>query len=381
MNCIYLDHNATTPLDPRVAEAMLAVWRDYPANPASQHGPGRRAARLLEDQRERVAELLGAGPATRVVFTSGATEANNLALRGLAGSSPGRVIVSAIEHPSGLEPAVHLQRAGWQVAYAPVRSTGVVDVERLSKLLENGSQLVSLIWVNHETGVIQPLDEVARLCRERRIPLHTDAVQAVGKLPVDFDRLGVAALSLSAHKLHGPVGVGALLVRAGVPIQPILQGGFQQFGLRPGTESLALAVGLRTALELAVRELDERARHLTLLRDRFESTLLAADPTIRIHGREVPRAPHTSNISLPGLDRQAVWMALDLAGIACSTGSACASGSSELSPVLRAMGVAEPELRSALRFSFGRLTTIAEVDQACERILLVARELRERIRG
>ena len=387
MDSIYLDHNATAPLLPQIVEVMAACDRDGPANPASQHAAGRRARQMLEQAREGIAEILGvdlhSSQPDQLIFTSGGTEANNLALFGLAGETPNRVIISAIEHPSVVGPAEALARCGWQVDRLRVSSDGVIDVEHARNLLRPAPRaprpsLLSAMLANNETGVMQPVGELARLCAEQNIPLHTDAVQVAGKLPLRFRDLGASAMTITAHKFHGPRGIGALVVRHGVKLQPLLHGGFQQAGLRPGTEDVALAIGMFTALKLWQREADERATRMTILRDRLEAQFLAGDAYAVISGASAPRLPHTTNVAFVGINRQALLMALDLAGVACSTGSACASGSSEPSPVLLAMGCDEGVVEGALRLSLGAMTTLAEIDEAARRILLAVNELRRR---
>lgn len=382
---IYLDHNSTTPLLPEVVAAMAEALRAGYANPSSQHAAGRRARRALEEAREGIAEILGAKTtgmdADQLLFTSGGTEANNLALFGLAGETPGRVILSAIEHPSIVGPAEALARRGWQVDRLRVNSDGVIDLHHARDLLCPSPHtlrpsLATAMLANNETGVMQPIGELAQLCGERQIPLHTDAVQVAGKLPVSFRELGASSMTITAHKFHGPRGIGALVVRHGVKLQPLLHGGFQQAGLRPGTEDVALANGMFAALRLWQREAGERATRMTMLRDRLEAQLLAGDGNAVINGMKVKRLPHTTNIAFVGVNRQALLMALDLAGVACSTGSACASGSSEPSPVLLAMGCDERVVEGALRLSLGATTTPADVDEAARRILLAVNDLR-----
>ena len=383
MDSIYLDHNATTPIHPEVVQAMARCYAEGHGNPASQHRPGQRAHKVLEDARERTAEILGAeltGPgADRLIFTGSGTEANNLALLGIAragGSEPGQIVISAVEHPSVIEPAEHLLERGWRLDSLGVTPDCVVRAEDLPGLLRENTRVVSVLLGNHETGVLQPVARLAEICNEAGVPLHTDAVQVAGKLPVDFRRLGVAAMSIGAHKFRGPVGIGALIVRDGVAVEPLIYGGHQQSGLRPGTESVALAVGMLTALEIWQRGQREYARRLTALRERFESGLKAGLPELIVHGAAAERLPQTSNIAFPGLDGQVLLMALDMAGVACSVGSACSSGSTELSPTLRAMGLPGEIVRSSLRFSLGGTTTKAQIDEALERILNVCQELR-----
>jgi cysteine desulfurase len=376
---IYLDNNATTRIDPRVAQAMYECDLAGYVNPASQHRLGRQARRVLEEARETIGRILGCRlsgvPSDQVILTSGGTEANNLALQGLAGSTPGRVLISSIEHPSVVGPAEQLQRRGFDVQPIRVSRSGVAQIDHLRDLLTPETRLVSVMLGNNETGVLQPVREIAALCEQTGVPLHTDAVQAVGKIAVSFQQLQVTALTLTAHKFHGPRGIGALLLRHDAKLDPIFFGGFQQMGLRPGTESVALAVGLRRALELWRDEADLRTQRMQALRDRLESLIAAEIPTATINGADAPRLPHTTNIALPGLDRQALLMALDMAGVACSTGSACASGSSEPSPVLLAMGIPGELVGSSLRFSLGADTTESEITDACRRICRIVKDL------
>lgn len=370
---IYLDCNATSPLLPEVAEAMLRCQLQFPGNPASQHAMGRQARQVLEDAREGIAEILGArltgSQADRLIFTSGGTEANNLALLGLAGGRPAQALVSAIEHPSVLGPAARLRERGWQVDLVAPDGSGMVQAEAVADRLCAQTRLVSIMLANNETGVLQPVTRIAQTCDERGIALHADAVQAIGKAPVDFRRLGVAAMTVAAHKFHGPPGIGALLLRSDVTIEPVLVGGLQQQGLRPGTETVALAVGMHTALSLWQHDAAARTRHLAQLRDALETAVTAAAPDVVVHGSSAKRLPHTSNMAFPGVDRQAMFIALDMAGVACSTGSACASGSSEPSPTLAAMNVPPELLGSSLRFSVGVTNTLAEMELAAARIV------------
>jgi cysteine desulfurase len=407
MEHIYLDHNSTTPTRPEVTEAMARCYAAGHANPASQHQPGQRARKVLEEARQRVAEILGADlnrhKPDRLVFTSGGTEANNLAIFGIVaggkgdspifvdheymvpakiGTVPNRIIVSAIEHASVLEAAEWLMEHGHRLDTLGVDGDGVVKTSHLQNLLEVSPEhppagLVSVMLANHETGAIQPVEELAAICRSHVVPLHTDAIAAAGKIPIDFRKLGVAALSVAAHKFQGPLGIGALVLRPGVALAPMLFGGHQQEGLRPGTESVALAVGMMTALELWQQEQDEHCRKLTALRDRFETGLKAGRPGVIVHSAAADRLPNTSNIAFPGLEGQILLLALDMAGVACSVGSACASGSTELSPTLRAMGLPNGIVASSLRFSLGATTTAAGIDEAVTRILRVCRELAE----
>ena len=287
------------------------------------------------------------------------------------------MIVSSIEHPSVAEAAKQLAGAGWQVDWLPVDQHGVVDVAALEKLLTERTRLVSVMLGNNETGVLQPVTELTEICRQRNVAMHTDAVQAVGKIDVHFGSLGASALSFTAHKFHGPLGVGGLLLQPDAQLAPQTWGGFQQAGLRPGTESVALVAGMRAALELWHAEAATRQARMTELRDRFEQLVTAEIPDAVVVGKSANRLPHTSNIAFVGHDRQALVMAFDQAGIACSTGSACASGSSEPSPVLLAMGCPEEVIRGSIRFSLGAETEAAEITEAARRICLICKQLRQ----
>jgi cysteine desulfurase len=373
MDLIYLDNNATTPLLPAVAEAMRPFHTEVYGNPASSHAAGRRARRALEEARERTAALLGAHP-DEVVFTSGATEANNLALFGLAGEPPGRLLASPVEHPSVLEPLRQLAAAGFTLDRLPVDARGVVPVDTLDDTLRPDTRLVAVMRANHETGALQPVGELAGRVGGRAA-FHCDAVQAAGKVPVDFHALGVDTLAVSAHKFHGPKGVGALLVCRGSRLRPRAFGGHQQQGRRPGTEPVALAAGLSAALEVAVREMEARRAAVRRLRERFLDRLRAEVTPVVINGPG-DGLPHTLNVSFPPLKADLLLVALDLAGVACSTGSACSSGSLLPSPVLEAMGVPPEVLHSAMRFSLSPLQTEAEVDEGAGRVAAVVRRLR-----
>jgi cysteine desulfurase len=368
---IYLDSHSTTPVLPAVLEAMLPHLSGAPGNPASGHAAGRRARRALEDAREQSAGLLGAH-SSEVVFTSGATEANNLALFGLAGTPPGRLIASPIEHPSVVEPLWQLVEQGFTLDSLPVISAGSVAADALSGMSVESARFVCVMLVNHETGAIQPVEALAR---QTSLPFHCDATQAVGKLPVDFHRLGVTTLSLSAHKFHGPVGIGALLVREGTKLKARTWGGHQQQGRRPGTEPVALAVGLATALDIAVREMAQRSAHVHRLRTMFVERLQQLAAPIFVNS-PLEGSPYVVNISFPGCRADALLMNLDLAGVACSTGSACSSGSLLPSPVLRAQGVSEAALQSAMRFSFSALLQEEEIEEAAGRIAGTVERLR-----
>jgi cysteine desulfurase len=385
MTPIYLDNNATTRIHPEVAAAMDECQRAGLGNPASPHYAGRQARRILEAARHGIASILGARvsgmAADTVVFTSGGTEANNLALRGIGRNRPGRTIISAIEHPSVRGAAEYYAADGSELAYVPVDENGVIQIPRLADLLTQPARLVSIMLGNNETGVLQPVGEAAELCRQRGVLIHTDAVQCAGKVEVDFQNLGVDALTISAHKFHGPAGMGVLLVKHGVTLDPLTFGGFQQAGIRPGTESVPLAVGMYHALQLWQQSRHERTTQLSHLRETFEQALKSNCPDIVIHGNAVSRLPHTTNIAFLGLDRQALMMAFDMANIACSTGSACASGSSDVSPVLLAMGLPAEIAGASIRFSLSLFTETAEVLEGAQRISEIVKDLRQGIKS
>jgi len=370
---INLDHNATTPIHPEVAEAMMRCYLEGHGNAASSHRHGRRARQVLEDAKEGIGRILGADitgmRAERILLTSGGTESNNLALFGLAGKPPGQVIVSSVEHASVAGAADELERRGFHVQRVRVDTAGRVDEAHLDELLTDQTRLVSIMLANNETGVLQPIQRMGEKCHRLGVPLHTDAVQGVGKIPVHFKALKVSALTLTGHKFHGPRGIGALMIRRDLRLDPLLFGGVQQMGLRPGTEPLELAVGLERALRCWQRDAPTRAARMAALRDRFEESLRAADLGVVINGLAAHRLPHTSNVAFPGLDCQAVHMALDMAGVACSIGSACTSGASEPSAVLLAMRLPSRIVESSLRFSLGAFTTREDIDQATDRII------------
>jgi cysteine desulfurase len=314
----------------------------------------------------------------QLLFTSGGTESNNLAVFGLAATRPGTVIVSSIEHPSVLAAAEYLKRQGREVRFLSCSRAGVVDLEQLKLALTHGSEpiaCVSLMLANNETGVLQPIAEAAAMCHAQGIPIHCDAVQGLGKIPFDFDALQLDAMTVTSHKVHGPLGIGALVLKQGASLAPQQFGGFQQMGLRPGTEMPALAGGFSYAVELAAQELSSRESKMQILREELESRLKEAIPFAVVIGSASVRLPHTSCISFPGMDRQALHLALDQEGIACSTGSACASGSSQSSHVLTAMGLENEVIRGAVRFSLSFETTHAEIDQALQRIVTAVHRL------
>ncbi|HLT02995.1 MAG TPA: cysteine desulfurase family protein [Geminicoccaceae bacterium] len=371
---LYLDHHATTPLDPRVLDAMLPYFTERFGNPHStQHAHGRAAEAAIEQARREVAALIGALP-EEIVFTSGATEANNLAIRGVAARAGERrhLVTCAIEHPSVLGACRALVDAGFEVTELSVQPNGVIDPDLLRAALRPDTALVSIQSANHEIGVLQPIAEIARVCRERGVLLHTDAAQAAGRVPLDA--AVVDLMSLSAHKLYGPKGIGALYVRRGIRIAPLLAGGAQEGGLRPGTLPTPLCVGFGRACALAREEMPDEAARLGELRDRLYRGLGEAVGEIRLNGAAEPRLPNNLNVSLPGLDAEDLLA--EVPELAMSTGAACASATEEPSPVLRALGLSDDEIQGSLRIGLGRTTRSVEIEFAIERLGAAARRLR-----
>jgi len=380
MDLIYLDHNATTVLDPAVREEMLAWIGGRPGNASSLHSFGQEARRAIDRARLRVARLVGAQP-EEIVFTSGGTEANNLAILGAVAAAGARdrvhVVTSAIEHQAVLNPCLQIRKSGGSLDLVPVDRDGIWDPSAVFALLRDETRLVSVMLANNDVGTVQPVAALSARLRERGVLLHTDAVQAVGKIEVDVNRLGVDLLSFSAHKMHGPQGIGALYVRRGTALAPILFGGHQERGLRPGTENVAAIVGFGKACELAGERLAADAARLLALRTRFENAIRDRVPDVVVNGRDAPRLPNTANLSFGGLDGEALVIHLDLLGVAASTGAACASANGEPSHVLLAMGRTAAEARSAVRFSFGRDNREEEVDRAVEIVVRAVQRMRE----
>jgi cysteine desulfurase len=362
---IYLDHNATTPPAPEVVEAVTASLCHTWGNPSSLHEGGQAARATREAARRALAALLHAPPAN-VLFTSGATEATSQLLLGplfQPGSRPRHLIISAIEHPCVLEPARVLEALGWSVTRVGVDAEGRVDPQAVAAAFRPDTSLVSVMLANNDTGVLQPVREIAALARPRTIPVHTDAVQAVGRIPVDFEALGVDFLTLSAHKFYGPKGSGALVARCPDAVMPLLFGGAQERALRAGTENLPGIAGLGAAAQLAQRESAEAAVRIGTLRDRLQDGLLAVFPDARVNGGGAARLPGTLNITFPGIDAITAVMNLDIAGVAAATTSACSTAKREPPHVLAAMGLTPEQALASLRFSLGRNTTEAEIDR------------------
>lgn len=388
---IYFDNNATTRMDTQVATAMRDLELSGLANPASQHRSGRQALHHLEEAKESILRSVGAPvegmSAAQIIVTSGGSEANNLVLHAFTHQHPGLVIVGSMEHPSLLIAAELSALCLNPVRLLPARGDGTYNLDQLEQWLSDVYEgrdeansrvaLVSLMLANNETGVINDIVAVAQICQRYQVPVHCDAIQAVGKIDVDMTKLGLSALTLNAHKLHGPVGIGALIVNTHLEPRPVVIGGGQQLGWRAGTEPVALTVGMSRTLELADQARREgRYTEVARLRDLFESQIVNELDDVHVNGAIDSRLPQTSNLAFVGLDRQALQMALDLEGVACSAGAACSSGSSRPSATLMAMGLSEQRVAGSLRFSLSRFTTETEVLQAAEVVVRVAKKMK-----
>ena len=378
-NRIYLDHNATTPLHPRVLEAMFPYLRENYGNASSIHAEGRAARTAIDRARTQVAKLLGAND-NEIYFTSGGTESNNLAIRGvveLADREKGRLVTSSVEHHAVLRPMQRLSEQGFELSILPVDKYGSVNPEDLQHSLAAGNTLlVSVIAANNEVGTLQPVEELGNICRQAGIIFHVDAVQAVGKIKIDLRCLPVELLSISGHKIYGPKGIGALYVRRGVKLQPQLFGGSHERGFRAGTENVAGIVGLGEACELAGAESGQHNRQIRLLRDSLWEGLQKKLDGVHLNGHPENKLVNTLNVSFEGVEGEALLLNLDLKGIACSSGSACASGSLEPSHVLTAMGVLPELAQASVRFSLGRDNTAEQIEQAVEVVARVVSRLR-----
>jgi cysteine desulfurase len=413
MNRVYLDYNATTPVEPEVLDAMLPYFSAEFANAASIHTPGQRARGAVETAREQVAALIGSRP-QEIVFTSGGTESDNHAIFGVVNplvSAPfpkldkqdefppqrhvlshhKHIITTAVEHEAVLNACQALEKDGVQVTYLSVDRDGRVDPEAVCRAIQTGlsdpkifsrtapppTTLITIMHANNELGTVQPLEEIGRIAAEADVYFHTDAVQSAGKIPIDVNAMGLDLLSLSGHKFYAPKGVGALYVRGGTRLRQLLYGGHHQRGFRPGTENVAGIVGLGKAAEIARKSLAKDAQRISALRDKLQQSLLHSVPQSRVNGAAAPRTPNTTNLVFPGIEGEALLIALDLKGLACSTGAACSSGAVEPSHVLTAIGLPPEEARASLRFSLGRHTTPADIDFALNVVPAAVAQLRE----
>lgn len=375
---IYLDNNATTPVDEKVLEAMVPFFRTAFGNASSIHSFGQDARAAVEEARRFVADLLGAG-SQEIIFTSGGTEADNTALWGVyrSGYRPGNhIVTSRIEHPAVLATCKALEYTGAEVTYVPVNSSGRVDPGEIAAAINERTILISVMHANNETGVIQPIEEISELARARGIVMHTDAVQSAGKIPVDVQKLGVDLLSVSGHKFHAPKGVGILYMRKGTKLVPFLTGGSQERKRRAGTDNVSGIVGLGAAARLAKERLPEMASRVAGMRDRLENQIRSRIPGVQTNGHTEYRIPTTTNLSFDRLEGEAAVIAMDLEGVAVSTGSACSSGSLEPSHVLIAMGLRPETVQGSLRFSLAYHTSEAEIDRVAETLVRVAERLR-----
>jgi cysteine desulfurase len=376
---VYLDHNATTPILPEVVDRMTAALRDEFGNPSSVHHFGQQAKAAIDEARTSVAALLGADP-SEVLFTSGGTESDNIAIRGAAEAlePAGRrhLIASAIEHEAVLNTLKALAKRGSRTTLLAVGQSGITSPEALRDALAGDTALVSVMHANNEIGTIQPIAALARLARERGALFHTDAVQSAGKIPIDVKAMGVDMLSVSAHKFYGPKGVGALWIRRGLRVLPLLTGGRQERSRRAGTENVAGIVGMGVAAKIARGKMEEEGARLSLLRDRLEAGILAAVPGTAVNGALEPRVPNTTNISFDRVEAESLLIALDLGGIAVSTGSACSSGTLEPSHVLKAMGFNAHRAQNSIRFSLGAANTQAEIDRVIAVLPKIVAKLR-----
>lgn len=380
MRRIYLDHAATTPTDPQVVQAMLPYMTEIFGNPSSIHGFGREARKALDESRAIIARELGVSDASQIIFTAGGSEADNHAIKGTVEALKGKgnhIITSSIEHHAVLDACRSLEKQGFNVTYLPVDQDGRVHVEDLEAALTDQTILVSIMHANNEVGTIQPIKEIAEILRPRGILFHTDAVQTVGSIPVNFNDLGVDLLSLSAHKFYGPKGIGALVVRKGVRLSPLIHGGAQERNRRAGTENVPAVVGMAKALELANANLHADGERIRRLRDRLIDSVMQRFDHVKLNGHRSERLPGNANFSFEFIEGESLLLNLDLKGIAASSGSACTSGSLDPSHVLLAMGLCHEIAHGSLRLTIGKSTTDEDIDT----VLNVLPEIVERLRS
>ena len=378
MKVVYVDNNATTQVAPEVLEEMLPYFHDLYGNPSSMHSFGGQVATRLKDARQQVADLIGATP-DEILLTSCGTESDNTAIRAALASYPERkhIITSRVEHPAVLNLCEHMARHGYRVTFLPVDRQGRLNPENLYRSLSNDTAIVSLMWANNETGVLFPIEEIAEVLQERDVVFHTDAVQAVGKVPINLQQVAVDMLSLSGHKLHAPKGIGALYIRKGTKFSPFLIGGHQERGRRGGTENVASVIGLGKACELAAQRMNEENERVRYLRDKLENAILEQVPNAMLNGDREHRLPNTTSISFEYVEGEAILLMMNESGICASSGSACTSGSLEPSHVLRAMGVPFTAAHGSIRFSLSTYNTEEEIDFIIEKLPPIISRLRE----
>jgi len=378
MKVIYADNNATTQVASEVLEEILPYFHDLYGNPSSMHSFGGQVAGRLREGREKVARLIGATP-DEIIFVSCGTESDNTAIRAAIASHPHKkhIVTTRVEHPAVKNLCEHLGRHGYRVTFLPVDRQGRLDLEHLHKVLSSDTAIVSIMWANNETGVIFPIEEIAQMVREMGIVFHTDAVQAVGKIPIDMEQTPVDMLSLSGHKLHAPKGIGALYVRKGTKFSPFLIGGHQEGGRRGGTENVASIIGLGKACELALENLKEENERVKSLRDKLENGILKGIPNAMVNGDREHRLPNTTSISFEYVEGEAILLMMNEFGICASSGSACTSGSLEPSHVLRAMGVPFTAAHGSIRFSLSIYNKEKEIDFIIEKLPPIIERLRE----
>lgn len=375
---IYFDHAATTPVDPRVLEKMLPYFTQKFGNPNSQHAFGRETVCAVDDARDEIAACIGA-KSSEIYFTSGGTEADNWALRGAAYSFANRgrhLIVSAVEHPAMIATAKELAKKGFEVTFAEVDEYGAVDLEKLEKAIRSDTVFVGVMTANNEVGTIQPVREIAALCKAKGIVFFTDAVQAAGAIPLNVKEIGADMLSFSAHKFYGPKGIGVLYIRSGLKIEKLVSGGHQERSMRGGTTNVPAVVGMAEALRIATQSLDENAAYVSAIRDHFMQRVLREIPYVKLNGHPEQRLPANANFSFRYIEGESLLFSLDLKNIAVSSGSACSSGSLEPSHVLLAMGLPEGLAHGSIRFSFGKHNTMEEADYAVDALKEIVLRLR-----
>lgn len=379
MRRVYLDHNATTPIHPEVYEAMKPFFQNQFGNSSSIHWAGREVRKYLEEARAKVAELLHASP-EEIIFTGCGTESDNMAIKGIAHSwreKGNHIITTQVEHHAVLHTCQFMEKMGYEVTYLPVDNYGLIDLDLFRRSIKPQTILVTVMFANNETGTIFPIKEIGEITREKGVVFHTDAIQAVGKVPIDLKRLPVDILSLSGHKLNAPKGIGAQFIRRGTKISPLIHGGGQEYGLRAGTENIPYIIGLGKACEIANRDFNQRVRHLKYLRDRLQQGIEARIPQAVLNGHPTQRLPNTLNMSFLDVEGESLLLNMDLEGIAVSSGSACTSGSLAPSHVLLAMGLAPEIAQSAIRFSLGGSNTEAEIDYVLEILPPIVQRLRD----